>query len=233
MTPKTDIVIAVRGTRQYPIEKDFQVCVESLVKHTQNFRLVLVDDNSDEEGRRVVESVASQFPTSVLVRTHRQNWFTRAYNKGLRMAVTPRVVMLNADTILDQNWLEELYGVWDEAEQQNGLRVGLVGSVFSEPESRRWVNSQEPDYVTGHCWLVSMQAISEASTRRGMPGWYLDETRQDAIHIKSDVYLCWDLNRAGWATLKSFKSLVGHVGGRAWGYNLAQALSVQLSQVSD
>ena len=232
MSPQTDIVIAVRGTRQYPIEKDFEVCIEGLVKYTQNYRLILVDDGSDAEGRAVVSRIADQFPTCTLIRTHRQNWFTRAYNKGLRQVRTPRAVMLNADTVLGEGWLEELYGVWDEGEQVVG-RVGLVGAVFSEPEQRRYANSVEVDYVTGHCWLVSMQAISEASAARGNPGWYLDETRQDAIHIKSDVYLCWELNRLKWATLKSFKAQVGHIGGRAWGYNLGEALSVRLDQVSE
>lgn len=232
MTQETDIIIAIRGTRRYPIEKDFNVCMESLVKHTSNFRLILVDDNSDEEGRRVIEKWADQFPTCTLIRTHRQNWFTRAYNKGLRMARRTPAVLLNADTILDAGWLEELYDVWHEVEAQ-GHRVGLVGSILSDEEPRRYAISQKPDYVTGHCWLVSIHAIAQCAERRGMPGWYLDETRQDAIHIKSDVYISWDLNELGWTTVKSFKSKVGHIGGRAWGHNLAEALSVQLNQVND
>lgn len=233
MTPQTDIVISVRGTRRFPIEKDFESCVASVVAHTSNFRFIFVDDNSDDEGRAVISRVADQYPNSLLIRTGRQNWFTRAYNKGLRLVRTPKSVLLNADTVVDNGWLDELYDVWADAELQPGVRVGLVGSVFSAPEQRRYINIAYPGYVTGHCWLVSMQAIFEASAQRGMPGWYLDETRQDAIHIKSDVYLCYDLQKLGYQCLQSHKSPVGHIGGRSWGYQLGECLSVSLDQVND
>lgn len=232
MTPNTDIVIAVRGTRDYPIEKDFENCIDSLVQHTSNFRLLLVDDNSDAQGADVVARVAAQFPGSILVRSHFQRWFTKAYNLGLRLVRTERVVTLNADTVLGAGWLEELYEVWSEAEAQLG-RVGLVGSVLSSDEPRRWANSIQADYVTGHCWLLSMSALYEASASRGQPGIYLDETSALNIHIRSDVELCWRLNQLNWATIKSFKSAVGHIGGRSWGHDLWKVQALRLEDVAE
>lgn len=232
MTPPTDIVISVHGTRRYPIEKDFENCVNSIDKHTSHHRFIFVDDSSDRDGAAVVDAVASRYPSCVLVRTHKQRWFTRAYNLGLRLVRTPWVVAMNADCVVDAGWLEELYAVRDDVAAQCG-RVGLVGSVMSAEEQRRWGLSINQDYVTGHCWLLSMEAISDVSVRRGTPGIYLDETRQDSIHIRSDVTLCWDLNRAGWATVKSFKAPVGHIGGRSWGFNLAEIGAVTLDQVND
>ena len=232
MHPNTDIVIAIRGTRPYPIEQYFVECLRTLEEHTKNYRLILVDDNSDEEGARVINEAVSQRPEAVLIRTGFQRWFTRAYNLGLRLARTERTVILNADTVLGAGWLEELYDVWDEATSV-GHRVGLVGSVYSDPEQRRWIASMEPGYVTAHCLLLSMQAISEASARRGQPGIYLDETRQDAIHIRSDVFISYELNRLGWATIQSHKSAVGHHGGKAWGHNLGAINCVALDQVAE
>ena len=225
-------MICVRGTRKYPIERDFESCIDSLVKTTSNFRLVLVDDNSDSVGAGVVERVAAQFGNSLLVRTQFQRWFTRAYNLGLRLVRTPKAVILNADTILGEGWLEELYGVWADAEAA-GHRVGLVGSVLSAVELRRWIGTREPGYVTAHCQLVSMHAITEASEKRGQPGIYLDETRQDTIHIRSDVLRCWELNRLGWATIQSHKSSVGHAGGKSWGHSLPDINVLTLAQVSE
>lgn len=219
MTPFTDIVICVRATREFPVEKEFQDCVASLVENTNNFRLILVDDNSDREGASVVDRIAAGHPTSIVIRTHRQNWFSKAHNKGLRLVRTPRAVTLNCDTILDKGWLDELYDVWEDAKPLGP--IGLVGSVMSDEEPRRWAKTWNPGYVTGHCWLLSMEAIAQVSASRGMPGWYLDETKVENAHIRSDVELCWRLNGLGFQTIQSFKSRVGHLGGRSWGHNLS------------
>lgn len=220
MSPPTDVILTVRSTRQFPIEDYLVNCVETLVKHTGNYRLIFVDDNSDEIGAQMVDKIAKQFSNALLIRSNFQRWFTRAVNLGLRMARTDRVVVLNSDTVLGPGWLEELYAVWTEVEQTTHARVGLVGSLQSEEEPRRYALSVGKDYVTGHCLLVSMQALYDASAARRQPGIYLDETRADAIHIRSDVYICWELNRLGWQTVKSFKAAVGHHGGKSWGHQL-------------
>lgn len=231
MTPDTDIVISVRGTRQYPIEEDFEKCIESLVKNTSNFRLVIVDDNSDAVAAEKVSRIASQFRDCIFIRTQFQHWFTRAYNLGLRMARTPWVVCLNADTVLDPEWLDELYAVRDEVNTSVG-RVGLVGSVMSDPEPRRYQIAMKPDYVTAHCILVNMDALYDISAARGMPGIYLNETTQRAIHIHSDVDCSWEMNDKGWTTVKSFKSRVGHAGFKSWGGNLGAVNCVRLEDVA-
>lgn len=230
-SPDTDIIISVRGTRQYPIEEDFEKCVESLVKNTTNFRLVIVDDNSDDIAAEKVSSIAASFRDCIFIRTHFQHWFTRAYNVGLRMARTPWVVCLNADTVLDSGWLDELYAVRDIVNESVG-RVALVGSVMSDPEQRRYQISMKPDYVTAHCILVSMDALSAVSAKRGMPGIYLNETTQRAIHIHSDVDLSWELNDLGYTAVKAFKSRVGHAGFKSWGGQLAAVNCVRLEDVA-
>jgi len=232
VNPDTDIVIGIHGTRRFPIEKDFERCIDSLVKTTSNFRLILVDDASDQVASDVVGRISERFNNSILIRTQFQRWFTRAYNVGLRLVRTPRAVILNADTILGEGWLDEMYGVWADAEAA-GHNVGLVGSVLSDAELRRWIGTREPGYVTAHCQLLSMHAITEASAKRGQPGIYLDETRQDSIHIRSDVFICWELNRLGYATIQSHKSRVGHVGGKSWGHSLPDINVLTLPQVSE
>jgi len=219
LTPDTDIVISVRGTAQFPIERDFERCVETITQHTARYRFIFVDDNSEDEARLTIERVARQFPTALLLRTHTQNWFTKAYNKGLRLVRSSRAVVLNADTVVDAGWLDELYAVWDEAAVSGP--VGLVGSVQSADEQRRWASIQTPGYVTGHCLLVSMEAIFKASESRGMPGWYLNETDYRHAHIHSDTELSHTLHRLGYQTIASFKAAVGHIGFRSWGGNLA------------
>lgn len=216
----TDIVLPIRLTRQFPdADKCLQRCCECLLANTRNFRVIFVDDNSDAVGQQVIENIVStHFRNSLMVRTYKQRWFTRAVNIGLRLTRTPWVVVLNSDAYVQPGWLEELMYVRDDA--KNLTKVGLVGSVYSPEDPRRWMSSVDKDYVTGHCWYLNMEALTEVSVIRNTPGIYLDELRDDSIHIRSDVYLCWDMNRLGWQTIKSHHSHVDHEAGKSWGHLL-------------
>jgi len=219
MSPPTDIVIAIRARRQFPAEVDFEKCIDSVVAHTHNFRLIVVDDDSDSPGTEKIYEIMYRYSESILVRTHKQHWFTRAYNTGLRLVKTPWAVILNCDTVVDTGWLEELYNVSNEVQQTVG-RVGLVGSILSGEEPRRYEVCHHPGYVTGHCHLLNMEAMQEASVNRGHPGWYLDELNPQMIHIRSDIEICWNLMGHGWHCVSSFKSAVGHSGAKCWGQQL-------------
>jgi len=173
-----------------------------------------VDDASIQD--EVLRSWAlniGQIKPNLYIRTSYHRWFTRASNLGLRLVRTPWAVLLNADTILSKGWLDELYEVKRQAEEQN-LKVGLVGH-----ESRcgydemRWVNKEDTNYVTGHCYLLNMQAMEEMAAARGTPGWYFNEQDPEQIQYKADVHVCWDLRALGWATIGCYNNSVYHAHG--------------------
>lgn len=224
MNPQTDIIVPVHEALDFT-----QACLDSLFQHTQDFRLIIVDDYSSVETTAYLMSVLQRQRFALYVRTAHQSWFTRASNIGLRLVRTQRCVLLNSDCVLDAGWLEELYAVWDEAEKVFvGKRLGLVGSHLSAEEPRRWGEYFKPGYVTGHCLLLSMPVLHEVSSRRGQPGWYLDEVHQEAAHINSDRYLSYELNDLGYVTVASFKAAVGHHGGKSWGYDLSKTSRLRL-----
>ncbi len=227
MIPRTDILITFRSAAPYRVEDYLRKLVDSVVKNTPSYgRFIFVDDQSDAIGRDFIERVADEFPTSILIRTHAQHWFTRATNLGLKVSRTERVVALNCDTVCGEGWLEELYDVWDEANKQTGKKVGLVGSTWSREESRRWAPTTYPAYVTGHCYLAGLQALNDAANSRGTPGRFLDETSLQNAHIRSDIEICGRLNLLGYLTVSSFKSEVEHFGGKSWGYDLTAVNSI-------
>ena len=219
---QTDIIIPVHNALDYT-----QACIDSLFAHTTDFRLILVDDFSEVETTAYLLGVLQRQPSSLYIRTAQKKWFTRASNLGLRMVRTQRCVLLNSDCVVDNGWLETLYAIWDEATAA-GRRVGLVGSTLSAEEPRTWAEYVEPGYVTGHCLMLSIPILSEISERRGNPGWYFDEVNLSAAHINSDRYLSYEMNRAGYATIASFKAAVGHHGGKSWGHNLASLATIRL-----
>lgn len=226
MNPFTDILICVHATEEFPCEKEFLACVGSVCAHTANYRFIFVDDCSSPSASKVIMDCASTFHSSLYLRTHSQNWFTRAHNRGLRLVRTEKAVMLNCDTVVGPGWLDEMYVCWQEANAAGGGRVGLVGSVYSAEEPRRWFSTKDQAYVTGHCWLVDMEIMEEASKDRGQPGRYLNELDYRHAHIHSDVELCWRLNRMGYQTIQSHKSHVQHYGGRSWGHRLSSVYEI-------
>lgn len=224
MAPQTDLIVPVHDAIEYVMD-----CIESVFKHTKDFRLILVDDFSNEETTAYLMGILQRQPTALYIRTGQQKWFTRASNIGLRMVRTQRCVLLNSDCVVDEGWLDELYDVWADAESKViGRKIGLVGSHLSAEEPRRWAESFEPGYVTGHCLLLSIPLLAEIAERRGNSGWYFDEVHREALHINSDRFLSYELNRVGYATVASFKAAVGHHGGKSWNYNLGRAAQVQL-----
>lgn len=236
---RTYIVIAVHSRGQYNTVSYFDKCMETLEQHTNNYIPIFVDDWCDEEGSNAVQRHAAKYPSSYIIKTHKQRWFSRAYNLGLRLVRSPWAVLLNTDTELGEGWLEELYSVRDEAQAQLGIKVGLVGSEFSAEEGRRWQNITSPStpgnpgYCTAHCWLASMQALYEISAERGMPGFYLNEVEQRCIHIFSDNDGTYAMQRLGWATIRSFKSAIGHHGGKSWNHDLGRVVGIRLEDVND
>lgn len=220
--PQTDIIIPVHNALSYT-----EACIDSIFTKTNRFRLIIVDDFSNVETTAYLMSVLQRQPEALYIRTAQQKWFTRASNIGLRLVRTQRCILLNSDCVVDDGWLETLYAVWSEAEQA-GKRVGMVGSHQSAEEPRTWAEYVEPGYVTGHCLLLSIPILSEMADRRGNPGWYLDEVHCDAAHINSDRYLSYEMNRAGYATVASFKAAIGHHGGKSWGHDLSMVRRIRL-----
>lgn len=225
MPPPTDVILPVHGALEY-----VQPCVDTILAHTPALnRIIIVDDVSDDTTTAYLMGLLKTHTSWLYIRTGSQRWWTRASNLGLRMARTERSILINSDCVVNDGWLEEMYDVWDDAAAQ-GLNVGLVGSQMAMTESRRWVSTREPNYVTGHCLLLKISILQQASDERGCSGWYFPErpgVDDRCAHIFSDNEICYQLNRMGYAPVVSFKAPVGHHGGRSWGHDLSKTCNLR------
>lgn len=223
--PLTDIIIPVHGALEY-----LKRCVDTLLTFTPALnRIVFVDDVSDTTTRDYMLGLLDTHKSWLYIRTGSQRWWARASNLGLRMARTERSLLINSDCIVGENWLEEMYDVWDDA-CSKGLNVGLVGSVLNGGEQRRWMETKEPNFVTGHCLLLRISILQQASDARGCSGWYFPErpgVDDRCCHIFGDNEICYQFNRMGYATIASFKSAVGHVAGQSWGHDLSKVYGLK------
>lgn len=214
MRASLDIVIPIHNALEF-----LTSCINTVYEYTKDFRLIMVDDCSDQATKAYIQEVLHRDPTSVLVQTSRQKWFTRASNLGFRMVRTERCVLLNSDCVVNAGWLQELQEIWADVESK-GMKVGLVGHWGNPGAGERYVTTNDPNYVTGHCWLANMEAFRHAASARGTPNDIFNERDAYQVHINSDRIFCHELNKIGYTTAVSFHAAIGHHGGKSWSYDL-------------
>ena len=122
---KVDVVVCVHNALEH-VER----CLASvLARTTVKFRLIVVNDGSDEPTTaRLRELAASHAELEVLETSTRPNdgpiGYAGAANRGLRHGSADYVVLLNSDTIVPRLWIEGLLDA-----MASGDNVGMVGPL--------------------------------------------------------------------------------------------------------
>ncbi len=145
---KCDIVICIWN--QKDITKD---CIESICKNTRfPYRLVLIDNASDEPTQTYLESLKKDSRLEVMVIRNEENLGnTKAVNQGLVATDAEYVCNLDNDTYVTEGWLTEMV-----AATETDPRVGIVA-----PEGRGGLPPSSDAFADIE------QCGQEASKRRG------------------------------------------------------------------
>jgi len=99
---KVSVIIVNWNGKQH-----LEECLDSLSKQTfKAFETILVDNGSVDGSTEFVET---NFPGVKIVRLDKNEGFCRGNNIGLQHARGNFIALLNNDTLVDMNWLEELF----------------------------------------------------------------------------------------------------------------------------
>jgi GT2 family glycosyltransferase len=99
---KVSVIIVNWNGKQH-----LEECLDSLSKQTfKAFETILVDNGSSDGS---IEFVETNFPVIKIIRLDKNEGFCRGNNIGLQHARSDFIALLNNDTLVDMNWLEELY----------------------------------------------------------------------------------------------------------------------------
>jgi GT2 family glycosyltransferase len=139
-------------------------CLESLRKTVySNHRLVLIDDHSEDESIRFVET---WFPDVKIIQNHRSQGFAGAVNSGILYAIEKganAIAVCNNDIKVLPNWIDLVIDLFNNQE-----KVGLIGfnEILREKENLfyEWNGKEQISYkivtgLPGCLYICSADAI--------------------------------------------------------------------------
>ena len=103
-------------------------CLSSLSKQTfKSFETILVDNGSTDDS---VNFVHENFPEIKLIKLDQNEGFCKGNNIGIRYSTGDFVALLNNDTKVDKNWLQELFESMNE-DPQIGICASSMVNYFN------------------------------------------------------------------------------------------------------
>lgn len=118
-------------------------CLQSIEKHSKNYRVVFVDNGSEPEELERILPVLERMP-HLLIRNETNLGFVKATNAGILASEAPFVVLMNNDTEAVPGWMEKL-----SQPLQKNPQVMISGPLTTTPDS--W-QGKYPKGKTG--WVI-------------------------------------------------------------------------------
>lgn len=130
----------------YNVRFFLEQCLLSVEKAMRNVQgEVYVVDNNSVDGS--VEMVAERFPWVRLIANRENTGFSKANNQAMRVAKGEYVLLLNPDTVVEEDTFEKVIQFMDEHPDAGGIGVKMVdGKGVFLPESKRGLPSPETSF---------------------------------------------------------------------------------------
>lgn len=121
----------------YNVKYFLEQCIYSLRKASANIPLeIIVVDNNSVDGS--VEMLHQKFPDLILIENHKNTGFAVANNQAIRIAKGEYVLLLNPDTVVQEDTFTKIIDYMDGHPDVGGLGVKMIdGKGNFLPESKR------------------------------------------------------------------------------------------------
>lgn len=206
-------------------------CLNSVIKSLQNVdggELILVDNNSSDNSAFFVEQ---NYPQICLIKNDKNLGFSKANNKGIEISTGRYMLLLNSDTILNENVLPDLVRFMDAHPDAGACGVRLLrpdgtvqpfsfgkdptlGYLIKRAATKLLLKKHchnwnleyvfEPDWVSGACLMMRSEVIHLTGL--------LDE---NIFMYFEDNDLCLRIRNAGFKVYFNPHISVLHIGGQS------------------
>jgi GT2 family glycosyltransferase len=187
-------------------------------------RVVVVDNGSTDAS---VALVRQRFPHVVRIETGDNLGFCRANNLGIRATASPYVLVLNPDTRLEPDFVEQLLPAFDDPRvgiaagkllRFDGRTLDSAGQLLSRSRKVRDRGYGKPDRgqldrdgpVFGACGAAATYRRTMLDSIAGPNGSYFDER---FFAFGEDLDLAWRARRRGWLAVYRHRAVGYHARG--------------------
>ena len=155
-------------------------CIESVKKSTyKNLEIIVVDNISTDKSQ---ETCKEKYPDIKLIQNNENFGYCEGNNIGIRKAKGDYIIILNPDTIVESNWIEELISAYNafgeglyqpkilsldktEILQSTGNMLHIFGFGFAKDKGKN-DNHVETDiekigYASGTCLFTSKKVLDK------------------------------------------------------------------------
>ena len=121
----------------YNVKYFLEQCLHSALKSARKVETeIWIVDNNSVDGS--VEMVEKKFPSVKLIANKDNRGFSKANNQAIRESKGEYVLLLNPDTVVEEDTFEKIVTFMDEHPDAGGLGVKMIdGSGKFLPESKR------------------------------------------------------------------------------------------------
>lgn len=204
-SPLVSVIVVSWNSREF-----LPGCLASVAAQTWPRVETIVVDNGSSDGS--ADLVAARFPGVLLVRNPRNEGFCRANNAGLMRSGGVFILCLNADAVLEPDFLERALPAFaadpsvgvvaGKIRRFDGVTLDSAGQVLTRarrirdrgyglPDDGRWDAPGEVDSACGAVALYRRSAIDAISAG----GAFFDES---FFAFGEDMDVSWRARRAGW-----------------------------------
>ncbi len=175
-------VVIVSYNVQYFLEQ----CLHSVFKSGEGIRMeVFVVDNHSADGS--VEMVRKKFPEVKLIANKKNLGFSKANNQAIRKAAGRYILLLNPDTVVEDNTLPKVVDFMEQHPEAGGLGVKMLdGRGKFLPESKRGL----PTPGVAFCKISGLSGLFPKSKIFGKYHLgYLDNDQTHQVEVLSGAFM--------------------------------------------
>lgn len=188
VTPKPLVSVVIPA---YNEEKYLPPCLQSLKKQTfKNFEVIVVNNNSTDN----TAEVAKKLNARVVNETKQgMSW---ARDKGFKEAKCEIIARTDADSIVDEKWIQTIYETFQKRKDLVGITGALLSSYKKIPDSvfKGWAYTLS--ILLGHTFSSHIYLIGPNMAVR-KSAWKKINPHHDDKRVHEDIDLSCHLSQVG------------------------------------